>query len=97
MIFVHFIVISFSPAGTMILSIIVYWDRLATPLNSEATLSDQGLIRFQPLFLYLSFQAVHTPIKAPRKFVEMYLNVDDARRRTYLGMLEAGSTHLCVW
>jgi len=43
----------------------------------------------QPLFLYLPFQAVHGPLQVPQKYEEMYADVPDSHRQTYLGMVTA--------
>src|SRR5262245_15424391 len=36
-----------------------------------------------PLFLYLAFNAVHTPHQAPQKYVDQYKNIQDPSRRAY--------------
>jgi len=43
----------------------------------------------QPLFLYLPFQAVHGPLQVPQKYEELYTDVPDSHRQTYLGMVTA--------
>ncbi|CAL1548722.1 unnamed protein product [Lymnaea stagnalis] len=42
-----------------------------------------------PLFLFLSFQAPHTPITAPLRYTENFKNVHFPTRRIYLGMVNA--------
>lgn len=42
----------------------------------------------RPLFLYVPFNAVHTPLMAPKKYLEPYANLP-GQRRTYAGMLAA--------
>ena len=42
-----------------------------------------------PFFLFLSFSAVHTPMQAPPRYVNRFTEINDARRRTYAGMLSA--------
>ena len=43
----------------------------------------------KPLFTYLSYQAVHTPIQAPQKWIDMYANVQNTMRRNYNACLSA--------
>jgi len=44
--------------------------------------------RKQPFFLYLAFNAVHTPMHAPKKTEAAFAGENDATRRTYLAMLQ---------
>jgi arylsulfatase A-like enzyme len=43
----------------------------------------------EPFFLYLAFNAVHTPMEAPEALVKKFAHVADPRRRTYLAMTAA--------
>ncbi|KAK2170977.1 hypothetical protein NP493_1118g00005 [Ridgeia piscesae] len=43
----------------------------------------------KPLFLYLSFQAVHLPFQVPQRFEDMYKHVKQKKRRIYSGMVTA--------
>lgn len=43
--------------------------------------------RSEPFFLYLAFNAVHTPMEAPERYLARFANIADARRRTYAAML----------
>jgi arylsulfatase A-like enzyme len=43
----------------------------------------------QPFFLYLAFNAVHTPLDATPKRLERFASIADTRRRTYAAMLSA--------
>lgn len=43
----------------------------------------------QPFFLYLAFNAVHTPMEAPDDYLARFTNIGDKKRRTYAGMLSA--------
>lgn len=36
-----------------------------------------------PLFLYLAFNAVHTPYQAPQNYLDQYQNIEDPSRRAY--------------
>jgi arylsulfatase A-like enzyme len=45
--------------------------------------------RAQPFFLYLAFNAVHTPMHATDKYLARFRNIGDERRRTYAAMLSA--------
>jgi arylsulfatase A-like enzyme len=40
----------------------------------------------QPFFLYLAFNAVHTPMEAPERLLQKFAHVADANRRTYCAM-----------
>ncbi len=43
----------------------------------------------KPFFLYLAFNAVHTPMQAPEARLKAFAHVKDATRQTYLAMLAA--------
>ncbi len=43
----------------------------------------------RPFFLYLAYNAVHTPMEAPEKYKDRFAGVENPRRRTYAGMLSA--------
>lgn len=43
----------------------------------------------EPFFLYLTFNAVHTPMQAAEKYLARFPDVKDERRRTYCGMMSA--------
>jgi arylsulfatase A-like enzyme len=41
----------------------------------------------RPFYLYLTFNAPHTPYQAPREYVERYAHIAEPTRRTYAGMV----------
>src|SRR5215471_12046599 len=41
----------------------------------------------QPLYLYLTFNAPHTPYQAPKEYIDRFPNIQDPTRRTYAGMV----------
>ncbi|HYT95098.1 MAG TPA: sulfatase, partial [Gemmataceae bacterium] len=43
----------------------------------------------EPFFLYLAFNAVHTPMEASAKYLERFPKIADKQRRTYAAMLSA--------
>ena len=40
-----------------------------------------------PFYLYLTFNAPHTPYQAPKEYIDRYPNIEDQTRRTYAGMI----------
>ena len=43
----------------------------------------------EPFFLYLAFNAAHTPMQATEKYLSRFTHIQDERRRTYAAMLSA--------
>ncbi len=43
----------------------------------------------EPFFLYLAFNAVHTPLQAPPRYEEKFAHIKDQKRRKYCAMTEA--------
>jgi arylsulfatase A-like enzyme len=43
----------------------------------------------KPFFLYLAFNAVHTPLQVTDKYRQRFPNIEDQRRQTYAAMLSA--------
>ncbi len=41
----------------------------------------------KPFYLYLTFNAPHTPYQAPKEYVDRYPDIEDPTRRTYAGMV----------
>jgi arylsulfatase A-like enzyme len=46
----------------------------------------------QPLFLYVTFNAPHTPLQAPEEYLAQYGHIADSRRRTYAAMVTCMDT-----
>jgi arylsulfatase A-like enzyme len=42
-----------------------------------------------PLYLYLTFNAPHTPYQAPQEYLDQYKNIADSNRRAYAGSITA--------
>ena len=40
-----------------------------------------------PFYLYLAFNAPHTPYQAPQEYIDRHKNIEDPTRRTYAGMV----------
>ena len=40
-----------------------------------------------PFYLYLTFNAPHTPYQAPQEYIDRFKNIEDPTRRTYAGMV----------
>lgn len=45
--------------------------------------------REKPFFLYLTYNAVHTPLQSPQKYLDRFPNIDDSKHRAYAAMLSA--------
>lgn len=43
----------------------------------------------QPFFLYLAYNAPHTPLEATKKYLDRFPNIENPRRRTYAAMISA--------
>lgn len=41
----------------------------------------------KPLFLFVAYQAVHSPLEVPAQYTEQYKDIDNYARRTYAGMV----------
>lgn len=41
----------------------------------------------KPFYLYLAFNAPHTPYQAPQDYIDRYKNIEDPTRRIYAGMV----------
>jgi len=43
----------------------------------------------QPFFLHVSYNAPHTPLQAPQRYLDRFLHIPDEGRRTYAAMVSA--------
>ena len=60
-----------------------------TLIGNEAVKLINGHDPHTPLYLYLTFNAPHSPYQAPPEYVDRYQNIADPTRRTYAGMVSA--------
>lgn len=76
----------------------LYNNREIVPEDSVTYLTDMftsRAIRYienrqaQPFFMYLAYNAVHTPLQAKKKDTFLYENITDSERQTYDAMLHA--------
>ncbi len=57
-------------------------------LTAEAVRLIRGRDKQRPFFLYLAYNAPHTPLMAPKEALEKVSAIDDERRRIYAAMVE---------
>ncbi len=60
-----------------------------TLIGSEAVKVIDSHDTSSPLFLYLTFNAPHTPYQAPQNYLDRYKNIADPNRRAYAAMITA--------
>ena len=75
------------------------WFRDNAPVKEEGyttTLLGNDAVRYiesqdgkQPFYLYLAFNAPHTPYQAPQSYIDRYPGIADPTRRTYAAMISA--------
>ncbi|HET6347794.1 MAG TPA: arylsulfatase [Candidatus Krumholzibacteria bacterium] len=73
------------------------WFRNGQPVKEEGyttTLLGEDAVRLiqkhdtkKPLYLYLTFNAPHTPYQAPQDYIDRYKDIPDPTRRTYAAMV----------
>ena len=73
------------------------WQRNGNPVEEEGHTTDlytTEALRLigerdteRPFFLYLAWNAPHTPLQAPERYLEEYARLDDEVRRTYCAMV----------
>ncbi|MBS0319357.1 MAG: arylsulfatase [Proteobacteria bacterium] len=75
------------------------WFRNGKPVDEKGystTLLGNDAVRLiathdvkKPLFLYLAFNAPHTPYQAPKEWLDRYASIQDPTRRAYAAMVSA--------
>jgi arylsulfatase A-like enzyme len=58
-------------------------------IGKEAVRLLQERDKNQPTFLYVTFNAPHTPLQAPQEFIDRYSTLEDQNRRVYAAMVDA--------
>ena len=56
-------------------------------ITREAVKTIKSRDKTRPFFLYLAYDAPHTPLQAPEADVQSYASIQDPRRRTYAAMV----------
>jgi arylsulfatase A-like enzyme/beta-glucanase (GH16 family) len=62
---------------------------LTDALSREAVDFVERHAEDQPFFLYLAYNAPHTPMQATDKYLDRFTHIQDEKRRTYAAMLSA--------
>jgi arylsulfatase A-like enzyme len=60
-----------------------------TLIGNEAVKLINGHDSSKPLYMYLTFNAPHTPYQAPQEYLDQYKNITDPSRRAYAGSITA--------
>ncbi|MDX1982507.1 MAG: arylsulfatase [Bryobacteraceae bacterium] len=63
-------------------------------LGAEASAFIRKRDRSRPFFLYVPFNAPHTPLQAPQARLDKYANIADKRRRTFAAMVDGLDTSI---
>ena len=69
------------PINNTIYSPYIYGDRASQIIQDHD--------KSKPLFLYLPFQSVHSPIQVPDRFKNIYPHIQNPQRKAYCGMVTA--------
>lgn len=64
-------------------------DTYLTDLLSDRAVTFIREKKSQPFFLYLAYNAPHTPLQAPERYLERFKTMADPKRRTYAAMVSA--------
>ena len=67
----------------------VSWDGYVTDLFGKEASAFVDRHQKHPFFLYVAFNAVHTPMQAEDQRLKKHAHIADTRRRTYVAMLES--------
>jgi arylsulfatase A-like enzyme len=65
-----------------------FTEYLTTALSRDAARYVSTASR-KPFFVYLSYNAPHTPLQAPKSFIDKYQHIADPERRVYAAMIDA--------
>ncbi len=65
----------------------VKWEGYLTDVFAAEAESFIDRHRADPFFLYLAFNAVHTPMEAPADYLQRFVHIANPRRRAYAAML----------
>ena len=63
--------------------------RYLTDAIKEEAVAYMALHKKEPFFLYVAFNAVHTPYQAPRYYYELYEDTPEKNKRVYYAMISA--------
>ena len=62
---------------------------LTDVLTDQALRFLEGVPADQPYFLYMAYNAPHTPMQAPQEWLDKFASITDTKRRTYAAMVAA--------
>ncbi len=60
-----------------------------TDVLTQEAVAFIGRHKAEPFYLYLAYNAVHTPLQAPEKYLSRFAGIADEKRRTYAAMTSA--------